>query len=85
MDEQDKAAIRETLAIWYGPISEQWDINERYVPPPINFGSPLSQLATSAVKTYIQVLRSNAEVYKACASRVLVLYKSPIAIAAMGA
>jgi hypothetical protein len=55
-----------------------------WVPEPINFGNALTQLMTSAIKRFVKHLRNVALVFKSCGSRVLLNFKSPIALAGMG-
>ncbi|AMO78254.1 MULTISPECIES: hypothetical protein [Pseudomonas] len=55
-----------------------------YIPQPINFGNPLSQLAKSQLKRFIARLKDNDRTYLICARHTLLHFKSPLAIAAMG-
>jgi hypothetical protein len=54
------------------------------VPEPVTFGNALSQLAKSAIKRFVRQLKNDAQIYKTCGSRVLLNYKSRVAMAGMG-
>jgi hypothetical protein len=54
------------------------------VPEPITFGSALTQLAKSAIKRFVKQLKDDTHIYKACGTRVLLNYKSRIAMAGLG-
>lgn len=55
-----------------------------WVPEPITFGNVLSQMAKSAIKRFLTRLKDDSQVFKTCGARVLLNYKSRIAIAGLG-
>ncbi|MDB5984600.1 MAG: hypothetical protein JWQ69_5615 [Pseudomonas sp.] len=55
-----------------------------WVPEPITFGNALTQLAKSAIKRFVKQLKDDAQIFKACGAKVLVNYKSRIAMAGLG-
>ncbi|WP_426142461.1 hypothetical protein [Pseudomonas sp. DWP3-1-2] len=54
------------------------------VPEPVTFGKALSQLAKSAITRFITRLHDDSEIFKTCGGRVLLNYKSRVAMAGMG-
>ncbi|WP_426118164.1 hypothetical protein [Pseudomonas sp. DSP3-2-2] len=54
------------------------------VPEPVTFGNALSQLAKSAITRFIKRLNDDSKIFKACGGRVLLNYKSRVAMAGMG-
>lgn len=55
-----------------------------FVPEPVTFGNALTQLAKSAITRFIKQLVSDPQVYKVCGGRVLLNFKTKVAMAGMG-